>query len=418
MKIQINHLAKMEGHASFIGYLYTGNITKAKIITEEGARLIEGILVGRHYLEAPIITARICGICPVVHALTSIEALEDAFKIKVDPQTLLLRKVMEACQIIHSHTLHLYFLSIPDFYNENDDLKFIKKYPKEAQAALAIRKYATELIEVIGGRTIHPISSTIGGFKKLPDKTKITKVLENYENVYQKALLLNDFCLNLKYPELDRATDYISLFRTGEYGYYGGQINVSNKLKLSVKNFYKMMDEQNSEETLVKRVNYKDNSYMVGALARLNNDYKLLNMGAKKQLKKLKHKTPINNSFYNVFAQSIEVIHFLEETKKLLNKYLINKKPPKNIKLNNKLSGFGLGAIEAPRGLLIHAYEVKDNIIKNCNIITPTAQFLNNLEEDIEKYLSKTTKISLIERKNKIKILIRAYDPCISCATH
>jgi len=418
MKIVINKLAKMEGHASFKGHLFDGEIAEAKIDTEEGARLIEGILIGRKYWEAPIITARICGICPVVHALTAIAALESAFKIKVSENTVILRKILEAAQIIHSHTLHLFFLSIPDFYQEVDDLKFIQKYPKVAQAALDIRKFATRLIEIIGGRTVHPIACIVGGFKKLPTKKELRDILKDFDKVYQNAIILNEFIAKLNYPRFQRQTDYVSLRQKGEYGFYNGKITVSNKKILTINEFYKIIKEQSLIKALVKRTMFDDKAYLVGALARLNNNYQFLNKGAKKQLEKMDLNFPITNTFYNVYAQSLEVIHFLEECKKLLIKYL--NKPPGRLKpfTKSKFSGSGLAAIEAPRGTLIHYYEVKDNLIKNCNIITPTAQFLNNLEDDLKTFLPQTRRLSNSKRRNKIRTMIRAYDPCISCATH
>lgn len=418
MKIIINQLAKMEGHASFKGHLFSGKIAEAKIDTEEGSRLIEGILINRKYWEAPIITARICGICPVVHALTAISALENAFKIKISENTLILRKILEAAQIIHSHTLHLFFLSIPDFYQEVDDLKFIQKYPAEAQAALAIRKFATRLIEIIGGRTIHPIACIVGGFKKLPTKKELRDILKDFDKVYQNAIILNEFIAKLNYPKFQRQTDYISLKQKGEYGFYDGQITITNEKLLTFNEFYKLMKEQDPVNSLVKKTKLNNKSYLVGALARLNNNYQFLNKGAKKQLEKMDLNFPVTNTFYNVYAQSVEIIHFLEECKMLLIKYL--NKPPGQFKplTKRKFSGVGLATIEAPRGILIHYYEVKDNVIKNCNIITPTAQFLNNLEEDLKTFLPQTRKLSNIKRRNKIRTMIRAYDPCISCATH
>ena len=408
----------MEGHASFVGSLYSGNIAKAKIITEEGARLIEGILVGRKYWEAPIITARICGICPVVHSLTAIEALENAFKIKVDSQSRLLRRMLEAAQIIHSHTLHIYFLSIPDFYEENDSLKFAQKYPKEAKAALRIREFATKIVEVVGGRTVHPIASEIGGFKTPPNRDQLKTLMNNFNSIIRDAEILCQFTQEIKYPKLNRQTNFVSLKNQNQYGYYLGRINISNNKLLKVEDFYQQMSEQNSPETLVKRVTLNDQSYMVGALARLNNDSDFLHRRAAKWLKKSKLKIPVYNSFYNVLAQSLEVIHFLEEIFELSNNYLSNNSEPNIFSKKKLMSGAGLAGVEAPRGTLIHYYEVKDNVIKNCNIITPTAQFLNNLEDDIKTYLPLTKKVSSIKRKNQIKTLIRAYDPCISCATH
>ncbi|MFA6537689.1 MAG: nickel-dependent hydrogenase large subunit, partial [Patescibacteria group bacterium] len=168
MKIKIDHLAKMEGHLDFIGDILQGDVAEAKIKTTEGVRLIESILVGRHFSDVPIITARICGICPVVHSLNTIKTIENAFGLKVSEQTIKLRQLMELSQIIHSHALHLYFLSMPDFYGVRDDVDFIKKHPTQAQAAIVSREFALKILEIVAGRAIHPIACEVGGFKVLP----------------------------------------------------------------------------------------------------------------------------------------------------------------------------------------------------------------------------------------------------------
>lgn len=159
MKIQINHLAKMEGHASFVGEIIkTGVVKQAQIDTEEGARLIEGILIGRHFSEAKTVTSRICGVCPVVHYLTALQAMERALGIKPRDIDIAIRKLMEASQIIYSHALHMFFLSLPDFLDYDDDLKMAGKYPKETQIAIEIRQWSIDLQRLTGGRTVHPLS--------------------------------------------------------------------------------------------------------------------------------------------------------------------------------------------------------------------------------------------------------------------
>ena len=140
----------MEGHMNFLGAILDGNIAKAQIETIEGARLVEGVLVGRHFSDAPIITSRICGVCPVVHNLTAIKAIETALGVKVSPAVVKLRKLMEYAQIIHSHALHLFFLSLPDFLDYNNDLSMAKQYPAETQAAVNIRSFALKILEILG----------------------------------------------------------------------------------------------------------------------------------------------------------------------------------------------------------------------------------------------------------------------------
>jgi coenzyme F420-reducing hydrogenase alpha subunit len=416
MKIQINHLAKMEGHAGFVGHILAGDVAKAKIETQEGARLIEGMLIGRHYMDAPIITARICGICPVVHNLTSIAALEKALKIKVSDQTHTLRKLMQYAQVIHSHGLHLFFLSLPDFYGILNDLQLIKKHPKEADMAIAIRKWANELIRIIGGRTIHPIASEVGGFKKLPNQSEIDELKIQLPDLIKQAAKLVKLFIKLKYPKLDRKTEYICLTHNDEYAIYNGDIKSSDGYEISEEKFSKKISEIQKQYEAVKKVKLSGNSFMVGAIARLNNNHKQLNPLAKTLLKQSGVKLPTYNSFYNILAQAIELVHMLEECQIILNKLQIKSEQPKafNVKASQAVA-----AIEAPRGTLFHYYKIdKEGIIVDCNIITPTAQFLFNLEDDLIKYLPNIKKMSAKEKREKIRLLIRAYDPCISCATH
>ena len=416
MRIQINHLAKMEGHAGFVGHILDGNVAKAKIETQEGARLIEGMLIGRHYMDAPIITARICGICPVVHNLTAINALENALGVKVSEQTKTLRKLMQYSQIIHSHGLHLFFLSLPDFYGILNDLQMIKKQPEEADMAIAIRKWATELIRIVGGRTIHPIASEVGGFKVLPKQVELDELKDRLPDMIKQAEKLVKLFIKLNYPELQRETEYICLHHGKEYAIFSGDIKSSRGYEIAAAKFSKKITEVKKQYEAVKKAKLSGNSFMVGAIARLNNNHKQLNPKAAALLKQSKLKLPTHNSFYNILAQAIELVHMLEASQKILRKLELKEEEP--IKYSLK-AGQGVAAMEAPRGTLFHYYKIdKDGIIRDCNIITPTAQFLYNLEDDLAKYLPNIKDMTAKERRQKIRLLIRAYDPCISCATH
>jgi coenzyme F420-reducing hydrogenase alpha subunit len=417
--IKINHIAKIEGHASFLGKLMDGRIEEAKIETEEGARLIEGILLGRKFSDAPVITSRICGICPVVHNLCSIKAMEDALGIKVTEPVVILRKLMKYGEIIHSHGLHFFWLSLPDFYKIKNDLTLIKKNPKETTMAVQVREYGIDLVKVIGGRTVHPMASEIGGFKRFPTKEEMKSLLNNYDKSMTAIWYLVHFFKKLKYPELVNKKEFISQGSDTEYSVYDGGLVSDQGLKMSVREFYKNIQERTYDEAgaeLVKRAKFKDKHYMVGALARINNNHKHLNKEAKKVLADLKLKTPISNSFYNILAQVVEVAHLIEESKKLIEQYLKLKKEPVNTPYKLK-AGFGVAEVEAPRGMLFHAYELdKTGQIVNCNIISPTDQLLDVIEDDIKELKLKGLKTA--EQKDLIKFLIRAYDPCISCATH
>ncbi|PJE59895.1 MAG: hypothetical protein COU85_01295, partial [Candidatus Portnoybacteria bacterium CG10_big_fil_rev_8_21_14_0_10_44_7] len=211
MKIRIDHIAKIEGHGGFVGEIIKGDVVQARFMVNEGARLLEGILRDRHYEETSQIAARICGVCPVVHTLTSIKALEAAMGVEVGSETIFLRQLLMLGQLINSHALHLFFFSLADFFGIKDDLKLIKKYPAYTKDALAIREFGNMLVEKIGGRTIHPLAAEIGGFKKWPSKQILLKIKKEAEKVLPGAIRLGKLFAKLKYPDLQTNFNWASV---------------------------------------------------------------------------------------------------------------------------------------------------------------------------------------------------------------
>jgi coenzyme F420-reducing hydrogenase alpha subunit len=432
MQINIDHIAKLEGHAGFTADIAEGNITKARLDVMEGARLLEGILRDRSIYEVSQITSRICGICPVVHNLTSLKALEKALDIEISDETLLLRKLMMMGQIINSHALHLFFFSLSDFFGIQDDLTLIKKYPARTKDALAVREFGNRIIEVIGGRSIHPLTPTIGGFLKLPDQKKLGRLFEDSTQVLASAQNLANLFIKLDYPKFIRSSPFISLHHPKEYAIYEGLIKTPTERIESIGDFLKIIKEYQITKSAVKRSQYQGKPFMVGAISRLNHNHAQLQARAKKLLKLSKINLPSFNPFHNILAQAIEIVHCLEESQNLLKKIMrrslaqANNQNQENLVRESlkriKTGAKGVAAIEAPRGTLYYFYEINgDGRVKNCNIITPTSQNLARLEEDLTEYLP-----SLLNSKNvcksdcqdKIKMLVRAYDPCLTCATH
>ena len=416
MKIQIDHISKIEGHAGFEAELFSGRIKNAIVETKEGARLIEGVLRGRDFHEAVVITPRICGVCPVVHNLTCIKALENALGVKVSEQNKLLRRVMEHGQVIQSHALHAYFMSAGDYFGLDSAFDLIKKFPKISQEALTIRELGNKIIDYIGGRSIHPLRTKVGGFTKLPDEGKMNWLINNIDKAIESTLKIIDLYKNIKFPKFERKTEFLALKSNKEYAIYEGNIATTDGLLIPVRKFENNIEEIQIPYQMAKRAHYKGKPYMVGAIARLHLSRKQLSPKAKGLIKFMPG-FPIYNNFYNLFAQAVEIIHCFEETKKLLSKYLKTKPGNPSVEFEVK-AGKGVGSVEAPRGTLYHYYELdnKGKII-NCNIITPTVQMLANLEADLTKWIPEM-KYKNIEREEKIKMLIRAYDPCMTCATH
>jgi sulfhydrogenase subunit alpha len=417
--IKINHIAKTEGHFSFVGALVGRDFASARLETEEGARLIEGILLGRKYYEAPVVTSRICGICPIVHNLTSCKAMEMALDIKINNEIKLLRKMLINAQWIHSHSLHAFFLSFPDIVGVSNNFDFLKKYPTQSKLALDVRDFGVQLAKVIGGRTVHPINSVIGGFNVVPDKKELFELMEKNEEVLAKAEKLFSFVIQNKLPEFQNPANYTTLKMKDEYAVYDGKVHFfDSKESITAEKFLYEMEEHLLPHEKVKRVMHNKRVVLVGALARINNNFDQLNPRAKKAWLKLKIKLPCFNPFYNIWAQVVEIIHNLEEVQILYAKFEKISNPKVKIPFKLK-AGKGFAVMEAPRGILYHEYELNDQgTIIHTNIISPTTIFLGQMEKDLEVFLLKHKNTSDKKRDQLIKTLIRAYDPCISCATH
>lgn len=419
MLIRINHIAKMEGHAGFMASVIQGDVRSAKLEVQEGIRLIEGILIGRHYKDVPVVAQRICGICPVVHNLTSIKALENALGVKVSPETEKLRVIMELGQIIHSHALHLFFLSLADFLDIENDIQLVKQYPEESKKAIRIREFGMDIVREIGGRVVHPLTNEVGGFKKAPSAKGLQKIIANAEGIMADALALGEFFKKIKLPEFSRKTEYVCLARNGEYPFYGGDIVSSEGLHIPVAKFEANFQELQKQNEVIKKVEHGGKSYMIGAIARVNINREKLNPAASKYLESWDFKFPDYNPFHNIPAQMTEVIHCVAEAEKLLKEFLNSDMDAVITKGYAIKEGAGVAAVEAPRGTLYYYVEVDARgYVKNLNIITPTAQFLSNLEDDIAEYLKTVINLEGKEREKKLRGFIRAYDPCISCAVH
>lgn len=310
-------------------------------------------------------------------------------------------------------------MSLADFLDIDNDIKLIEKYPEHAQRAIRIREYGMEIIKAIGGRVVHPLTNEVGGFKKMPDANELKKIINKARPVLQEALELGEFFKTIKLPEFSRKTEYVCLAQSGEYAVYDGDVVSSEGLHIGVAKFEDNFGELQKQQEVIKRVEHNGNSYMVGAIARININRARLRENAFKYLASLKLKFPNYNPFNNIFAQMTELIHAVEQSEKLLREFVLldmDKVLTKEYKIT---AGAGAAAVEAPRGTLYYHVEVDGNgYIKNVNIITPTAQFLSNLEDDIMEYIPNIIKLSDTARQRKLRAFIRAYDPCISCAVH
>ena len=416
-EITLNHITKIEGHARLHVVVNKGKIEKCDLGSVEGSRYFEGLLKGRNYDEASEISSRICGICSCAHTVAAIMAVEDALKIKVSEQTKQLRDLLTLSERIRSHATHLYFLALPDYLGYESALAMVDKYKKEVLAALKMMKVGNEMVKIIGGRDLHPVSCTVGGFLKLPKTEQLRELAIQLESILSLAESTVKLFCSLKYSDVKYPTEYMSLKNAKEYGMLRGDI-VIGKETFAQKEFHSFIAEYHEPYSTANFVVKDGKRYMVGSLARFNHNRSQLMPKAKRALESLKWTWPQTNPFMNVPAQAIELLHSIEHSIRLCKSMTIHDEPAPHISFPRK-GGHGIAAIEVPRGVLWHEYTIEDDgTISYANIVTPTAQNLKNMQEDIREQLPSLLKLPQASINLEIEKLIRAYDPCFSCSTH
>jgi sulfhydrogenase subunit alpha len=413
--IKLEHITKIEGHANLTLAIDGGKVKKCELGSVEGSRYFEGLLKGRKCTEAPEITSRICGICSCAHTICSIQAIESALGIKPSRQTMMLRELVMIGERIRSHATHLYFLMLPDYLGFESALDMSSKYKNEVANALRLTKLGNEIITAIGGREMHPVSLQAGGMLKLPSQEQIDDLRRKLQEAQKDAATAAKLFTTLKYPKFDNETEYFSLYDGLNYPMLTGDL-VSKTSRFKKEEYEKYITEYHEPISTSNFVVKKDKKYMVGALSRLNNNHKFLSKNARKILIDSKQKMPILNPFMNNFAQAIELVHYVDRAVELTRKIEIAQEQPVEIKFKK---GRGIGMIEVPRGILLHDYEVNEKgEITKANIITPTAQNLLNMQEDIRAFLPSVMKLPEPKLVLEIEKLIRSYDPCFSCSSH
>ncbi|HLG24009.1 MAG TPA: Ni/Fe hydrogenase subunit alpha [Candidatus Nanoarchaeia archaeon] len=413
--ITLNHITKIEGHAKLSLGIERNKVTKCELSAVEGSRYFEGLVRGRRFNEAHEITSRICGICSSAHVIAAISAVEDALEYKPTKQTIDLRLLMTLGERIRSHATHLYFLALPDYLGYESALAMANKYKPQLQNALNLMKAGNTIIKTIGARDLHPVSATVGGWLKLPKKDEL-KILKNQlVSAKKDAIKTCKLFFSLKYPDFESKTEYFSLVDKNEYAVLSGKFS-SQYTSFEKWQYKEFVNEYHEPRSTANFVVKGDHRYVVGALARINNNHSKLSDDAKKMLKLSKLKLPSTNPFQNNLAQAIELVHCIDESIRVIDSLDIKNEPVDEIQLKE---GNGIGCIEVPRGTLWHEYTLDSKgVITNANIITPTAQNLFSMQEDIRNFVPTFIKKSKSEITLSVEKLIRSYDPCFSCSAH
>jgi coenzyme F420-reducing hydrogenase alpha subunit len=411
----LNHITKIEGHASLTLQIKRGKVSRCDLDSVEGSRYFEGLLKDRHFTETAEITSRICGICSCAHTIAAIMAIENALKLRISPQTYSLRKLLTIGERIRSHATHLYFMALPDYLGYESALEMVHRHKNEIKRALRLMKLGNEMVKLFAGRDLHPVSATIGGALKIPSSEEIASTKDKLESLKSDAVKTAILFGKLKYPDYATASECFSVHNKKEYGILEGSL-ISKNNEYSKDNYLHYLREYHEPDSTANFVVKEGKSYMVGALARINNNHTQISKDARKLLNKSKIKFPNHNPFANNFAQAIELVHYIDEGIEICNGLKPRNEPIIKPKVK---AGRGVSAIEAPRGILFHDYTLdKNGNISSANIITPTAQNLRSMQDDIRSYVSTIIKYDKHKIVHEVEKLIRAYDPCFSCSTH
>jgi coenzyme F420-reducing hydrogenase alpha subunit len=418
LSIDVHHVTRIEGHGNIEVNLKKGTIEKCSWNVVEAPRFFEAILQGRPYQEVNHITSRICGICSIGHQMASLKATEAAMGIKLSEQTRILRKLLLHGENLQSHVLHTYFLVAPDFFGVGSVFPLVKTHPNVVVRALTLKKLANDLCDVVGGRTVHPIRCKVGGFSCLPKISELEQTRARLEAARPEIDKTIDLFATLKIPAFERETEYIALFSKNEYPLYEGELCSSDAGTFKDEDYLTVTNEYIVPQSTAKYTKHKRESFMVGALARFNINHKTLHPKAQKAAAALNLKAPCHNPFMISVAQVVEIVDSLENAIALIDTILAKGLQEESLEVKPK-AGRGVGIVEVPRGILFHDYTYNDKgeIVK-ANCIIPTNQNHANIQKDMEKYLPMILDKTPDDIRLNLEMLVRAYDPCVSCSTH
>ncbi len=418
LKIEVHHVTRVEGHGNIVVNVRDGKIEQCELQIVETPRFFEAMLRGRPYSEASHLTSRICGICAVGHATTSLRATEKALGVQPSEQTVLLRKLIFHGEILDSHILHAYMLVAPDLLGAPSVIPLAKSAPDVVLRALRMKKLAGDLCAAIGGRHTHPIAMCVGGFTHYPSSDTLHQLRQRLDEMGADVDATVELFQQLTFPTFERETEYIALRKPDEYAFIDGEIASSDGGSWPLEAYRQVTNEYLVPHSSAKRTRNQRESYMVGALARFNLNHDLLHPRAKAAAAALGLKPKCINPYRITAAQVVEIVHCVEDairlTDLLLEKGIVWEEPAPP----QRLSGEGVGSCEVPRGILFHNYVIQDGVVVEANCIIPTNQNMANTEADFRALVPTLLDRPKEEITQSLEMLMRAYDPCISCSTH
>ena len=415
--IKVDYLARVEGEGALYIKIKDDKVTDVKLKIIEPPRFFEAFLRGRKYTEAPDITARICGICPVAYQMSTVHAIEQAFGVTVEGQLRELRRLLYCGEWIESHVLHIYMLHAPDFLGYPDAMHMAQDYPDVVKRGLQMKKAGNAIVALLGGREVHPINVRVGGFYKAPSKQELDQLAEKLKWGRDAALETVLWTAQLPFPDFEQEYEFVALRHPTEYPFNEGRI-VSNKgLDIAVQDYENhFVEEHLAYSNALHSVLKERGAYFVGPLARYNLNFDSLSPLAKEAAKNAGLHSICKNPFQGIIVRSIEVLYAFDEALRIIEGYEIPDKPAVEFQPR---AAMGSACTEAPRGILYHRYKLNDEgLILDAKIVPPTSQNQKVIEIDLRHYVEQAIELPVDQLTWQCEQAIRNYDPCISCATH
>jgi sulfhydrogenase subunit alpha len=415
--IKVEMLARVEGEGALHIKVRRGIVEHVELNIFEPPRFFEAFLRGRHFSEAPDITARICGICPVAYQMSSVNAMEYAFGVQIPKSIRDLRRLLYCGEWIESHALHIYLLHAPDFLNYPDAIAMAKDHPDIVKRALGLKKIGNELMTLIGGREIHPINVRVGGFYRTPAKSELQPFVDKLKWAQDVALETVKLVSGFTFPDFERDYEFVALRHDRDYPITEGRIVSNRGLDIDISEYDQHFAEEHVEHSNALHSRLKARgAYSVGPLARFALNHDRLTPLASKAAKDVGLTSPCRNPFKSIIVRAVETVFACEEALRLIAEY---EEPPSPFVTVTPTSATGYGCTEAPRGTLYHRYRVDSTgTIRDAKIVPPTSQNQPTIEADLSRVVADNLDLPDAKLQWLAEQAIRNYDPCISCATH
>jgi sulfhydrogenase subunit alpha len=423
VNINVHHVTRVEGHGNIVLNAINGKIEKLEWQVPEAPRFFEAMVRGRSYEDIQTIVSRICGICSITHSLASTKAVENAMGIEVSEQADKIRILMHYSEQLQSHVLHVGYLAAPDFFGVPSVVPLVKMAPDAVKTIIGLHRLANEWSDLIAGRTTHPVTLRPGGLTKIPTEKQLRELQERLKKSMADLKVVADVVLSVagNIPNFVRETEYIALKQDNPptYTFYHGEITSTDYDGMVAVNDWKSVaNEYVNDQSTAKWAKWHRDSYAVGALARFNINAELLSPTAKAVADMFGLQKGCCNPFMNTVAQLVEAVHVVETSIEMIDELLTKGLKQETVRVSPK-AGKASGCVEAPRGILFHEYEFdRKGRCVGADICIPTNQNHGNIQKDFEKFVPQILGESEDAIRLKLEMLVRSYDPCISCSTH